>query len=145
MQEGDVKLFQTNDDGEISVVNGVTEMSGGLETAAYLSMFGGNEQDDGLNESATWWGNIGEQDPDFQYKSETQFLLKSIPATTGNLLRIEEAARRDLEWMLNKAVASSVEINIGIPALNRVYIGIAIQADGDEIEFAFTANWKVEA
>ena len=145
MQEGDVKLFQTADDGEISVVNGVTEMSGGLATAAYLSLFGGNEQDDGLNESATWWGNIDEQDSDFQYKSETQFLLKSIPATTGNLLRVEEAARRDLEWLLNKSVASSVEINIGIPALNRVYIGIAIQADGDEIEFAFTANWKVEA
>ncbi len=145
MQEGDVKLFQTDNDGEISVVNGVTEMSGGLDTATYLSLFGGNEQDDGLSESATWWGNLDEQDPAFRYKSETQFLLRSIPATTGNLLRIEEAARRDLNWLLNKSVASSVDISVGIPALNRVYIGIKIQADGDEIEFEFTANWKAEA
>ena len=46
-QQGDVLLFQTVDDGEINIENGVVEMSGGLETAAYLSLYGGNEDDDG--------------------------------------------------------------------------------------------------
>jgi hypothetical protein len=46
-QEGDVHLFQTVNDGDICVVGGLVEMSSGLDTAAYISLFGGNEQDDG--------------------------------------------------------------------------------------------------
>lgn len=141
MQEGDVRLFQTTDDGDVSVVNGVTEMSGGLETATYLSLFGGNEQDDGLGDKG-WWGNLGEQDPAFQYKSETQFLLKSIPATSANLLKINAAAIRDLNWLLDKNIASSVDVSSSIPALNWVKIVVEIQAIGNESQFEFTENWK---
>jgi len=58
-QQGDVKLFQTTDDGDIYVVNGIVEMSGGLETSAYLSLFGGNEDDDGSDGSPfSWWANL---------------------------------------------------------------------------------------
>ena len=45
-QEGDVLLFQTNDEGDIESIDGVVTMSGGLETMFYLSIFGGNEDDD---------------------------------------------------------------------------------------------------
>ena len=37
-QQGDVRLFQTNDGGEITVENGLVEMSGGLETCAFVDM-----------------------------------------------------------------------------------------------------------
>ena len=47
VQQGDVLLFQTIDDGNVEVINGIITMSGGLDTAAYLSLFGGNEEDDG--------------------------------------------------------------------------------------------------
>ena len=46
-QHGDVLLYHTPDGGEIEMVNGLVTMSGGLETMAYLCLFGGNEEDDG--------------------------------------------------------------------------------------------------
>ena len=88
-QQGDVSLRQTDDGGEITVVNGVVEMSGGLETAVYLSLFGGNEDDDGRADNPqTWWGNLAENEPERQYRSETQHLLQALPATTGTLIRV---------------------------------------------------------
>ena len=142
MQQGDVLLFQTVDDGNINVENGITEMSSGLETAAYLSMFGGNEDDDGSDGNKdNWWGNIDEVDPVNQYRSETQNLLQSIPATSGNLLRIQSAVERDLAWFIEVGVAVSVAAIVTIPALNRVRITINI--DGDTT-LVFVENWQAE-
>jgi phage gp46-like protein len=142
-QQGDVKLFQTDDDGEITVTNGVVEMSGGLETAAYLSLFGGNEDDDGSNDTPlTWWGNLDEIDPARQYRSETQNLLQALEATSGNLQRIEDAAGRDLAWFLDVRAASSVTVVASIPGINRIKLTIEIEANGEESSFEFVENWK---
>lgn len=145
-QQGDVLLFHTDDDGEINVVDGIVEMSGGLETAAYLSLFGGNEDDDGRDSNpATWWGNIDEIDPARQYRSEAQHLLQSIPATTGNLRRVEDAAARDLAWFTQTNVASSVTVAATIPGLNKIKLTINIEAVGEESSFEFVENWKASA
>ncbi len=142
-QQGDVTLFQTDDDGEITVTGGLVEMSGGLETSAYLSLFGGNEDDDGRAEnSANWWANIDEGETARQYRSETQNLLQSLPAIPANLRRIEDAAGRDLAWFLEENVASSVTVAASMPGLNRVRIVIDIEANGEESQFEFTENWK---
>lgn len=139
MQEGDVKLFQTDDDGNITVENGLVEMSGGLETAAYLSLFGGNEDDDGRdNNPANWWANLDEVDPTREYHSETQNLLQALPATTGNLRRIEDAAGRDLAWFVDSGVASSVGVSASIPGINRIKLTIDIEA----VSFEFVENWS---
>lgn len=146
MQQGDVLLFQTDDDGEITVENGLVEMSGGLETAAYLSLFGGNEDDDGRGDNPlTWWGNLDEVDPVRQYRSETQNLLQALPATTGNLRRIEDAAGRDLAWFVGERVASSVTVAASIPGINRIKLKVDIEAVGEESSFEFTENWKASA
>jgi phage gp46-like protein len=145
-QQGDVLLFQTNDDGDITVVNGVVDMTGGFETAAYLSLFGGNDDDDGRPEnSEKWWGNLSEIDPAFQYTSRTQNILKAIPSTSANLKRIEDAVKEDLQWFLDKGIASLIEVAVSIPALNRVRIDINISAEGEESSFSFTLNWKAMA
>ena len=145
-QQGDVSLFQTNDDGEIEVVNGVVTMSGGLETAAYLSLFGGNEDDDGRKDNPkTWWGNLLEINPTKKYVSETQHLLQSIPAVSANLRKIEDAAKKDLNWFLTNNIASSVTVLASIPDVNRITLTVNIDAEGEESEFEFTENWKAGA
>lgn len=54
---GDVLLFDTEDGGEISVINGLVIADGGFNTAVYLSLFGGNKDDGGEVASGdTWWG-----------------------------------------------------------------------------------------
>lgn len=143
-QQGDVELLQTPDGGEMFVVGGVVEMSSGLETSAYLSLFGGNEKDDGrANNPKTWWANLDEIETAAQYRSQTQNLLQSIPAIPANLRRIEDAVRADLAWFIDYNVASSVVVVASVPGLNKVKIAIAIEAFGDETSFEFVENWKV--
>lgn len=145
-QQGDVSLFQTDDDGNIEVVGGIVTMSGGLETAAYLALFGGNEDDDGRADNPdNWWGNLDEVDPDRRYRSETQNLLQALPATSGNLPRIDDAANRDLAFFVTKKIASSVSVDTSIPAINRIRVAIDIKAQGVESRFEFTENWKATA
>jgi len=145
-QQGDVLLQQTNDDGEIEVEGGVVTMSPGLETSAYLSLFGGNEQDDSAQDSTLgWWGNLSENEPAKRYVSETQNLLRSIPATSSNLRRIEQAALRDLEWFTAEKVASRVTVEATVPRLNTIRLTVTIEALGDEQQFEFTENWKAAA
>ncbi len=142
----DVLLFQTNDNGEINVVGGIVELSSGLETAAYLSLFGGNEQDAGIDQDVqTWWGNIDESDPAKHYKSETQHLINILPANTGNMRRLEQATLRDLDWFVKEKIASSIGVVASIPDLNKVSIEILITAQGIEHVFNFTENWKVRS
>jgi phage gp46-like protein len=143
MQQGDVKLYQTDNDGDIVVDNGVIEMTGGFDTAVYLSLFGGDEKDDGMDgNSQNWWGNLSETEAAYQYRSETQNLIQLLHATSGNLLRVESAVSRDLQWMLDKKIASSITVNVTIPKLNWVRIAITIVADGAESKFEFTENWR---
>lgn len=139
----DVLLFQTNDNGEIEIEDGLVALTPGLDTAAYLSLFGGNWKDDGSqNNRQTWWGNLGETEPAKRYRSETQYLLGTIPATSRNLRRIEDAAARDLQWLLDESIASSLTVSASLIGLNRVKIEVIIRAEGDESQFNYTENWR---
>ena len=141
MQQGDVKLFQTVDNGEINVTGGLVEMSGGLETSAYLSLFGGNEDDDGSKgDPLGWWGNLLETQPEREYHSETQHLLQDIPATSNNLKRIEDAAKRDLKWFVDTGVATEILVNVSIPSLNMLKLEIEINQE----RFTFVENWRAK-
>lgn len=144
--QGDVLLFQTTDDGEIEVEDGRVTLSGGLETAAFLSLFGGNEQDSGrAGDPLTWWGNIDEGQPERRYRSETQYLLRAIPAIPANLRRIEQAAERDLAWMVSTNAATSVSATASMPGRNRVRLVIRIEADGAPSIIEYFENWKADA
>ncbi len=135
----DVLLRQTNDGGEITLDNGLVLMSEGLETAAYLSLFGGNQDDaaDGASERLQWWGNLDEVDRARTYRSETQFLVQSLPAVPRNLRRVEQAASRDLAWMLASGVATSVNVSASIPALNRIRLEVTIVTPTTTLELVF--------
>src|SRR5262245_54894693 len=135
----DVLLRQTNDGGDISIEAGLLLMSEGLETAAYLSLFGGNEDDPGEADlTLQWWGNLLDGEPERAYRSETQFLTQALPAIPINLQRIEQAAARDLQWMLDTELAQSIAIEATIPTVNRVRLEVVIiTATGQRIELFF--------
>lgn len=135
----DVLLRQTNDGGEIAVDNGLMLLSDGLETAAYLSLFGGNEDDagDAASERLQWWGNLDETEATRTYRSETQHLLRSLPAVPSNLRRIEQAAARDLAWMLPAGLAKSVAVSTSIPAVNRIRLEVTIVTIKTTLQLVF--------
>lgn len=144
-QQGDVRLFHTDDGGEIEVVEGLVSMGGGLETAVYLSLLGGNEQDSTRDgDPANWWGNLTEQ-PERQYRSQFQYLLARLPAIPASLRRLEDAALRDLAWMEPAGAADSVSASASIPGLNRVRMTIDIEAGDGTTRLAFEANWQADA
>lgn len=143
LQQGDVLLFQTNDDGEIIVENGLVQMASGLDTAAYLSLFGGNEEDTGtVNDANTWWCNRIEDDEVKKYRALTQHILRSLPATSANLIKLENAAKKDLKWMLTEGVANEIIVSARIPNINRVQVLININARAEQINLKFTTNWN---
>lgn len=140
-QQGDVKLFNTLNNGDITVEEGITEMSGGLETAVYLSLFGGNEDDDGLDDNRKqWWGNLSENEPSKQYRSETQHMMRSLPLTTNRVRPLEEAILRDLRWLIPD-VARTIEAEVFVIGLNKIKINVVI--NGDET-LTFVENWLAD-
>ena len=138
-QQGDVLLQQTPDDGDISVTGGLVEMDGGLRSAAYISLFGGNEDDSGADrDNHNWWGNIGQRR---QIRSETQYLLQTLSPSSGNLLRIEDAVKRDLAWLKADGVATTIAASVTIPAYN--HVKIMIEIDNQDLEIV--DNWSATA
>lgn len=129
----DVLLQQTDDEGDITVSAGVVQMTGGFETAVYLSMFGGD---------GAWWGNTTEDDPVRKYKGETEAALAGLPATPANLRKVEQAAARDLNWLVQTRTASEVTIDASMPGLNKINLTVSVRADGVESRFEFVENWK---
>jgi phage gp46-like protein len=127
----DILLKQTNDGGECTVTNGVLLTSDGLESAAILSLFGGNSNDSGLaaDDAIQFWGNLIEPDPAAQQRSQTQYLLSTLAITPANLQRFEEAALADLAWFEDE-VADSVAVVASMPCVNRIQLNVVIIVNG---------------
>ena len=132
----DVRIFQTADGGEVTITNGQFAMSDGLDVAAYLSIFGGNEDDSAqtADDPKQWWGNLGESDPVKKYRSALQFLLLTLPLTPTNLQRLEEAAQSDLAWML-ESIATDLAVRATMPGPKRCDLDCALTIDGKTTSF----------
>lgn len=128
----DVLLFQTDNDGDVEVVDGQITLTDSPATAAYVSLFGGNEDD-----AVAWWGNLDEVDPNREMRSRTQDLLRSLPAIPANLLRVQKAVENDLAWMLETGVAQSLDVSVTMPGLNR----IKIVATLDGVPLEYVEDW----
>jgi hypothetical protein len=142
--QGDVKVFQTGDGGNITIENNSdVELTGGFETDFFFSLFGGNADDDGSPGSTkSWWANLTEDDPAFQFRSRTQNLLTSLPLVSGNLRKIEDAVKFDLQSYLDLGAVDTIETTVTITGPRRVKIVIDAVADGDNIQVVFLANWQ---
>lgn len=143
----DVRMVHTADGGTIVATNGVFELADGLFNAVYLSLFGGNERDSGLqaDDRQQWWGNFVEPDAAKRYRSETQALLRSLPAIPANMKRVEEAAGRDLAWLIDSKISSLISPLVTLPALNTIELTVNMEFQGNEYLFDFTDHWGAAA
>lgn len=145
----DVELLHTADGGEITIANGIAKLADGLETAVYLSLFGGNEGDDGSDGARLrqWWGNLSESDPAKRYRSETHGLLHGLPMVPSNLRRIEDAANNDLAWLLDVGLVTSVVVTASIPGVKQLGLLVELASDlGDrKYSFVFEQRTRVTA
>lgn len=138
----DVHIFQTIDDGEITVEDGIVQMSGGLSSAAFLALFGGNSEDGQRDKDPNqWWGNQIEDDSDFKYRSATQHILRSLPMTSPNIRKLEIAAENDLAFFINSGIATDVSVTVTVQSANKVNIKCEILAESEEQVFEYLTNW----
>lgn len=142
----DVALTNTEDGGEISYVLGLAQMADGIENFFYLCLFGGNEQDSGLDgDPNEYWANKDEPRAARKMRSETQYLLRSLPAVTSNLNRLHDAVLRDTEPAKQIGLAQSISARVTIPALNAVKIELAVTINDKTFSYAFTEAWRARA
>lgn len=139
----DVRIYQTNDGGAIDQVGGLIHMDGGLESAVYLSLLGGNELDGNLESTShlQWWGNLGELEEVKQYRSEFQYLLVSLASVSSNLLRLQEAVGRDLAWLVSVGIAESVDVEVVMTAVNSVRVTVEIIVGEQATVLYFDTQW----
>ena len=143
-QIGDVYLFNTENNGDIEIdADGFFCMSPSPETASYLSLFGGNDDDDGSKDNLLqWWGNSTTLDESKQYRSETQHLLRSLPATSNNLVKLELAAERDHAWLLIDGYATEVSATARLLDRNMINLLIEIvTTDSLKTAISYTESW----
>lgn len=140
-QQGDVLLYQSVENGEIIVENGITTMTGGFETAIYLSWQGGNDDDSGTKDDRRqYWQNCLTNDPAEKLRSEVQRIISGMPLTSANLRLLEAAGLKDLEWMSGSV--STIEVAATIPRLNWVDLTATIEVHGKRESFTYGVNWE---
>lgn len=130
----DVYVFESLDGGNVT---DQVELTGGYETAVYLSLFGGNQKDDGSAATRREQWCLNSIIPAAnRMTSRTQNLLARLPAAARNLALVEQAVISDLSWLRDD---EDVEISaeVSIPAVNRVSIAVSV----DGIRYAFLEDW----
>jgi len=128
----DILLFQTDDGGEIELINGFVTLTDELETAAYISLFGGE----------TWFGNELQETDSSKIESTTGKVINETPPGSGGLLIIEDAARADLAWLITENLASSVDASATLTG-STLDLEITIEYDsGETVILNFEQNWS---
>lgn len=140
---GDVLLFDTGDGGQISILNGLVMPDKRFSTAAYISLFGGNDDDMGrVDNNKTWWGNrFSNISNNELVVSRFQSLTKKLPLTSKNIALAEQAARDDLNWMIMEDVADEVSVAVQAIDKNRINLNIVVKKDGSLLD---EGNWTLQ-
>jgi phage gp46-like protein len=143
--EGDLLLEDTQDGGDISIENDLFVNDRTFKTAVYLSIFGGNKEDNGkVKNNKTWWGNTLSGTPENEKLiSRFQAVIFGLPMTTKNIESAENAASLDLKWVIDEGVADKVEVSGNAVSRNKFILSVEIKASGKSIyENTFSLFWK---
>lgn len=140
----DATLILEENGGDLILEGGDLLVGNGLEGAAIISLFGGNMDDNGLpgDNGKQYWGNLITNSPTERQRAETQRLLRTIPATSGNLLRLQDAVVRDLAWFTVEKIVEKYAVEVRLIAVRRITIVIDLLiANNENQRLQFTREW----
>ncbi len=144
--KGDVLFEDTPDGGNLVIEDGLIQDDRGFRTAAYLSLFGGNVDDPAIIESnQSWWGNlVGEKETEL--RSSFQNVICSLPMTIKNLQSACDAAKRDLQWMIDKGIGEEINVSGTIQNVKQADFEITVIKNGENIlSTVFGVEWEAMA
>jgi phage gp46-like protein len=145
--EGDILLIETPDGGDFVMQDGVIVADNNYSTAIYLSLFGGNKDDNGVvKTNKTWWGNtLKGTAKNEKLISRFQNIIRSRPLTVKNIKDAETAAVLDLSWMVDEGLADKVEAIGSTEGKNRLFVEIhLIKSGGSIFNYNFETIWGGE-
>jgi phage gp46-like protein len=143
--EGDLLLEDTPDGGDIRIEDGLFVNDRSFNTAVYLSLFGGNEDDNGkVKNMKTWWGNtLGGVSENEKLVSRFQSVISGLPMTAKNIQDTENAAELDLKWVIDEGIADKIVVSGRAVTHNRFSLSVDIQNRGESIyKNTFPLFWK---
>jgi len=141
--EGDVLFTDTNDGGVLTVEDGLILCDKTFKTAVYLSLFGGNFEDDGVTDKGkAFWGNlIGTENT--KMVSKFQNIICSFPMTSKNLKLAEDAACSDLQWLIDDGIADEVTVKGKIKDVKNADFEINALKSGENIlSTTYGVEWE---
>lgn len=145
---GDISVYQ----GDFQLVAGDLTSDLGLNTAIALSLFTDRRADDGdtLPDTHTdrrgWWAD------DFPPVTGDLFgsrlwLLSRETNTADVLRRADQYTREALQWLLDDAVASAVDVSVTYPGGPQLAIAVSITQPNKSkaTSFLYNYNWAAQA
>jgi phage gp46-like protein len=143
--EGDLLLEDTPDGGDIRIENDLFVSDRSFNTSVYLSLFGGNKDDNGkVRNNRTWWGNTLEGTAENENLiSRFQAIIFGLPMTTKNIQEAETAASLDLKWLIKEGAADKIITTGRATGHNRFALTVQIRSGGKSIyENTFPLFWR---
>ncbi len=118
----------------------------GLQNMPYIALFGGNVEASTPTERVEselafdWWGNnlLLPNEPAPQFNSLTERTLQEVALNSAGRIQIEEAIRKDLDFMSEFA---TVSVSASIISTDRVEILIRIQEPDNLEDNSFVFIW----
>lgn len=128
----DLELIETGGGGDLLKKGNDLSMIFGFENMPYLALFGGNVESStpskrvANEQDFSWWGNalLFPNTPETQFNSLTERTLHQVALTSAGRLVIEDAIKKDLEFMRPFAI---VKVDTAIIATDHIRIAITIQ------------------
>lgn len=142
----DLQLLETGNGGDLNRIGADLALVYSFENMPYLALFGGNKAAVtgprlATQQDFSWWGNalLFPNNPSLQFNSLTEKALDEIPLTSSGRLLIEEAIKKDLEFMRPFA---NVSVSTEIVATDHIRIGIGIQRPDNLQRRDFIYIWE---
>ncbi len=128
---GDVQIVSTSDGADIVLEKGLIKDCRNFDTAVFLSLLGGNDEDLNRRPKETWWGNLIEGTREIEWiTSEFGAMIKGFPLTSGNLRKAKDACNRDLEWIISEGGADEIEVELKAESSQRLNLSATLTQDG---------------
>jgi len=130
----DVVIYESGSGGELQLLNDDLALSGGLANQVYLAFFGGNlEQStspslDDLEFRGDWWGNQLLKTEN-QFNSELERTLQTVALNSAGLRILENAAKKDLEFLKEFA---EIDVKSSITGINKTELFVTLQEPGQQ-------------
>jgi len=140
----DIVLYETGSGGDLQLNGNDIESTSGLFNMVYMAWFGetvsttGNELDTELRED--WFGNslLFDNEKEVQFNSTLQKTLSDTALDSSGRITIEEAAKKDLQFMKDIA---DVTVSVSILSDDKVSIFASLQEPGNLAVKEFQLIW----